>query len=50
MLFLSNVHQLFDTRTCQVYIHYRRWKDRPCQCRSVKIFKRTIFSKLTAHS
>ena len=32
MPFLSNFHQLFDTQTCQAYIHHLRWKDRPMQC------------------
>ena len=32
MPFLSNLHQLFDTQTCQAYIHHLRWKDRPMQC------------------
>jgi transposase-like protein len=32
MLFLSNLPQLFDTQTRQVYIHHLRWKDRPFQC------------------
>ena len=29
---LSYVHQLFNTETCQAYIHALRWKDRPLQC------------------
>jgi transposase-like protein len=32
MPFLSNLPQLFDTQTCQAYIHHLRWKDRFLQC------------------
>jgi transposase-like protein len=32
MPFLANLPQLFDTQTCQVYIHDLRWRDRPLQC------------------
>ena len=32
MAIASHLHQLFNTETCQAYIHALRWKDRPLQC------------------
>jgi transposase len=32
MPLLSHLHQLFNTDTCQAYIHTLRWKDRPLHC------------------
>jgi transposase-like protein len=32
MSLVSPLHQLFNTETCQSYIHTLRWKDRPLQC------------------
>ena len=32
MSIASHLHQLFNTETCQVYIHALRWKERPLQC------------------
>jgi hypothetical protein len=32
MSMVSHLHQLFNTETCQSYIHTLRWKDRPLQC------------------
>jgi transposase-like protein len=32
MAIVSHLHQLFNTETCQAYIHALRWKDRPLQC------------------
>jgi transposase-like protein len=32
MSLVLHVHQLFNTETCQSYIHTLRWKDRPLQC------------------
>jgi transposase-like protein len=32
MAIASHLHQLFNTDTCQAYIHALRWKDRPLQC------------------
>src|SRR5215475_4221172 len=32
MFIFSHLHQLFNTETCQSYIHALRWKDRPLQC------------------
>ena len=32
MSMVSHLHQLFNTETCQAYIHALRWKDRPLQC------------------
>ena len=32
MSIASHLHQLFNTETCQAYLHALRWKDRPLQC------------------
>ena len=32
MSMVSQLHQLFNTETCQSYMHTLRWKDRPLQC------------------
>src|SRR5262244_3961520 len=32
MSIVSHLHQLFNTETCQAYIHALRWKDRLLQC------------------
>src|SRR5262245_20491616 len=32
MSIVSHLHHLFNTATCQSYIHTLRWKDRPLQC------------------
>jgi len=32
MSMVSQLHQLFNTETCQFYMHTLRWKDRPLQC------------------
>jgi transposase-like protein len=32
MAIASHLHHLFNTDTCQAYIHALRWKDRPLQC------------------
>jgi transposase-like protein len=29
---VSHLHHLFNSETCQAYIHTLRWKDRPLQC------------------
>src|SRR5919202_1169367 len=32
MAMASHLHHLFNTETCQSYLHTLRWKDRPLQC------------------
>ena len=32
MSIVSHLHHLFNSETCQSYIHTLRWKDRPLQC------------------
>ena len=32
MSMVSHLHHLFNSETCQSYIHTLRWKDRPLQC------------------
>jgi transposase-like protein len=32
MTIASHLHHLFNTETCQAYLHALRWKDRPLQC------------------
>ena len=32
MSIASHLHQLFNTETCQAYIHALHWKERPLQC------------------
>jgi hypothetical protein len=32
MTIASHLHHLFNTETCQAYIHALCWKDRPLQC------------------
>ena len=32
MAMVSHLHHLFNTETCQSYLHTLRWKDRPLQC------------------
>ena len=32
MAMVSHLHHLFNSETCQSYIHTLRWKDRPLQC------------------
>ena len=32
MPIVSHLHHLFNSETCQAYIHTLRWKDRPLQC------------------
>ena len=32
MSLVAHLHHLFNTETCQSYLHTLRWKDRPLQC------------------
>ena len=32
MAMVSHLHHLFNSETCQSYLHTLRWKDRPLKC------------------